>query len=299
MKCSFCRNESVYFRKNEGHYYCKNHFIKNIEKRVKKEIRINQLIENGDIVAIAYSGGKDSANVLFMLNKIFGKNPKVNFFAITIDEGIKGYRDKFIKKIRVFSKKIGIKNYVFNFKEEFGVTFEKIKADNCDNCKLLKEYLLNKKARELGATKLAIGRNLNDECESIITNLLSGNLFGLVKIGNISKNSSHPKLITKIKPLILIPEKESVVYSKLNNIPSLTKKCPYHVDHNLQNEARIFLNNLENSSIGLGYSLYENSLKIANFLKSNLKDEKIGTYKRCGEPSEKDLCKVFELLEKF
>jgi len=298
MKCSFCRNESVYFRNNEGHYYCKNHFIKNIEKRVKREIRINQLIENGDMVAISYSGGRDSANVLFMLNKIFRKNPKVKFFAITIDEGIEGYRDKFIKKIRFFSKKIGVQHYIFNFKEEFGVTFERTKSNHCSNCKLLKEYLINKKARELGATKLAIGYNLNDECESIITNLLSGNLLGLVKIGNIQK-TLHPKSVARIKPLIMIPERESILYGKLNKVPSLIRKCPYRMDDSLQIEARTFLSNLENSSLGLRYSLYENSLKIANFLKTNLKNEKIGTCKRCGESSEKDLCKVCELLKKF
>ncbi|MCX6821558.1 MAG: hypothetical protein NTW30_02145, partial [Candidatus Aenigmarchaeota archaeon] len=67
MKCSFCKNESILSRSYEGHNYCNKHFIKFFEKRVKKTIRVNKLIENGDKVAIAYSGGKDSSNILFLL----------------------------------------------------------------------------------------------------------------------------------------------------------------------------------------------------------------------------------------
>ena len=126
MKCSFCRNKSVYFRRNEGHYYCKHHFIKNIEKRVKRTIRVNKLIENGDKIAVAVSGGKDSANTLFLLNKIFKSNPKIKLFTITLDEGIKGYRDKSVKKSEIFCKKIGVKQYIFTFKKGYGFTVDQI-----------------------------------------------------------------------------------------------------------------------------------------------------------------------------
>ena len=102
MICSFCKNESIFFRNYEGHYYCKKHFIKNFEKRVKKTISINQLVQKGDRIAVAYSGGKDSSNLVFLLNKIFKNNPNVEVFAITFDEGIKGYRDEAIKKSKNF-----------------------------------------------------------------------------------------------------------------------------------------------------------------------------------------------------
>jgi len=280
MKCSFCRNESVYFRKNEGHYYCKNHFIKNIEKRLKREIRINQLIENNDRIAVALSGGNDSANLLFLLTKIFRNNPKIEIFAITLDEGIKGYRNYGIKKSKILCKKIGVKQHIFTFKKEFGITVDelskKLKNGYYSNCKLLREQLLDKKAIELGATKLAMGHNLNDECENIIMNILRGNLQGLSTMGPTSKNSLYPKFATRIKPLVLIPENESFLYGKINNVPSSPRKCIYSIDNNLRDEARTLLSNLENSSPGLKYSLYENASNVANFLKTNFEDAKSG-----------------------
>lgn len=95
MKCSFCRDESVYFRKNEGHYYCKKHFVKNIEKRVKRTIRINRLIDNGDRIAA------DSENVLFLLNIIFNSNPKIKIFTIDLGkENITKKNEILLKKIR-------------------------------------------------------------------------------------------------------------------------------------------------------------------------------------------------------
>jgi len=220
----------VYFRRNEGHHYCKNHFIKNIEKRVKRTIRVNKLIENGDRIAVAVSGGKDSANVLFLLNKIFKNNPKIKLFAITLDEGKKGYR-----------------------------------------------HLLDKKARELKATKLAIGWNLDDECQNILMSILKGGLLrGL---------TNHKIFIPVIKPLITIPENESELYARLNNISFHPKKCNSSADNILREQVRKFLNNLEETSPGIKYSLYESSRKIVPFIKTKLKSG-----------STREVFKVCELL---
>ena len=76
-KCSSCKNESVYFRTNEGRHYCKVCFSKNIEKKVRLTISKNNLIKNGDKIVVAFSGGKDSGNLLYLLHKIFKDNPNV------------------------------------------------------------------------------------------------------------------------------------------------------------------------------------------------------------------------------
>jgi len=301
MKCSFCRNKSVYFRRNEGHHYCKTHFIKNIEKRVKRTIRINKLIENGDKIAVAVSGGKDSANTLFLLNKIFKNNRKIDFFAITIDEGIQGYRNKSIKKSEIFCKKIGVGQHIFTFKKEFGFTVDKLtkkmKSGYCGSCGLLRRYLLNKKARELKATKLATGHNLDDECESILMNIMKGDLLRLVRSGPMPMLTRHKKFVPRIKPLIMIPENESILYAKINNLTFRPKSCIYSVDNPLRGQTRKFLKNLEETSPGIKYSLYESANKIVPFIRTKFRKGKIGICKKCGEPSSQSICKVCELLE--
>jgi len=303
MKCSFCHDEPVYFRRNEGHYYCKKHFIKNIEKRVKRTIRINKLVENGDRIAVAVSGGKDSANVLFLLNKIFKNNPRIEIFAITLDEGIKGYRDKSIKKSKIFCKKIGVKQYIFTFDKEFNITVDKLskkmKSGYCGSCGLLRRYLLNKKARELNATKLATGHNLDDECQSILMNVLKGDLLRLVRGGPMPMLTKHEKFVPRIKPLITIPENESELYAKINDIQFFPKKCVYSGDNPLRGQTRNFLNNLDETSPGIKYNLYESSIKIMPFIRMKFKSGKIGLCKKCGEPSSQEVCKICELMKKL
>jgi uncharacterized protein (TIGR00269 family) len=302
MKCSFCKQESVYFRKNEGHYYCKKHFIKNIEKKVKKNISTSKLVENGDAIAVAYSGSKDSANVLFLLKSIFKNNPKIKIFAITLDEGINGYSNSCAKKSETLCKRIGVKQYVFYFKKEFGSTFDeltkKVKSGYFESCDLLKGYLLNKKAVELGATKLAIGHDLDYECESIVMNLLKGDILKMNHIGPMQKPDC-PKSVTRIKPLITVLKNESILYGKINNIPSCPKGCFYTVDNSLRKEARKFLSNLEENSPGIKYSLYESALKIKPFINSKFKEKRVLTCKKCGEPSSQKVCKVCDFKEKL
>ena len=303
MKCSFCKNRSIYFRNYEGHHYCKKHFIKNFEKKVKKTISVNKLIKKGDKIAIAYSGGKDSSNVLFILNKIFKNNPNVELFAITFDEGIKGYRDEIIKKSESFCKKLGVKHYVFSFKKEFGFTVDQLskefKSGFCGSCGILKRYLLNKKARELNATKIATGHNLDDECQSIIMNVLKGDLLRLARFGPMPMMGTHLKFVPRIKPLVLIPENESELFASVNGIPFYPKKCPYSIDNPLRGNTEIFLNNLEKTSPGIKYSLYESACKIVPFIKDKFKAGKIGSCKKCGEPSSQEVCKVCELISKI
>jgi len=303
MKCSFCKKESIYFRINEGHHYCENHFVKNIEKRVKKTIRKNKLIENGDKIAVAVSGGKDSANVLFLLKKIFKNNPKIKLFAITIDEGIRNYRDRSVKRSESLCKKFNVKQYIFSFKKEFDFTIDELskemKSGYCGGCGLLRRYLLNKKARELEATKLATGHNLDDECQSILMNILKGDLLRFVRVGSMPQIVRHSRFVTRIKPLIMIPENESILYGKINKIPSYPKKCSYSIDNPLRGGSRNFLNVLEETSPGIKHSLYESALKIKPFIKGKFKRGKIGTCKKCGEPSSQKVCRVCLFLEKL
>ena len=301
MKCSFCDREAVYFRKYEGHYYCKGHFVKNIEKKVRRTKNRNKLIEDGDRVAIALSGGKDSSNTLFIINKLFKDHPKVEFFALTLDEGIKGYRDKCVKKSKVLCKELGVEQFIFSFKKEFGFTIdelaERLETGFCGACGLLRRYLLNKKARELGATKLATGHNLDDECQSIIMNFLKGDFLRLARVGPMPHLAKHPRFVVRIKPLIQVPEEESILYNKIRKISSCPKKCPYSFDNPLRGKTREFLKSLEETSPGIRYSLYESALKLASLVKEEFKSEKIKSCKECGEPSSREICKVCEFLK--
>lgn len=303
LKCSTCGKKAVYFRANEGRYYCKQCFITNIEKKVRRTVGNYELIKSGDKVACALSGGKDSSNNLFILNEIFKKNPKVEIFAIAIDEGIRAYRNKSLKNAKKFCDELDVDLHVFSFKEEFGFTLDeltkKVKENYCMYCGVFRRYLLNKYARKLGATKLATGHNLDDEAQSIIMNMLKGDLVRLARVGPMPFLLMHERFVPRTKPLLFIPERESALYSMLKGIPAFFGECPYAYTNTLRFETREFLNKLEEKSPGIKYSLVEGCYRIVSMLKKKLVIGKIKTCKKCGEPSSQDTCKACQLLEKL
>jgi uncharacterized protein (TIGR00269 family) len=303
MKCTFCNRDAVYYRENEGNYYCKLHFIRSFEKKVKGFISKYSLVSSGDILACALSGGKDSSTTLFLMKKIFEKNPKVKIFSISIDEGIKSYRDKSLKKAEKLCMNLGIRHYIFSFKEEFGTTIDKIAKSGekqiCSYCGVLRRYLLNKKARELGATKLVVGHNLDDEVQTMVMNLIKGDILRLVRIGPIPRIIHHEKFVQRIKPLAEIPEKESAIYSMLNNIEFHLAECPYAYSDEMRKEVTEFLNKLEETSPGSKYTLIKSGYNLARYLRMGIRKKSINVCEKCGELSSQKICKACEMLQRF
>ncbi len=302
MKCSFCDKKSIYFRKNEGHHYCKDHFRKSIEKRVKKTIRDNNLIEKNEKIAVALSGGKDSSTTLFLLRKIFKNNPKIEIIGITIDQGFGCVTEYNVAFASQLCKDLGVKHYVFSFKKEFKTNIENLIRKNpnssyCEICGILRRYLLNKKARKLGCTKLATGHNLDDECQSILMNVIKGDIIRFARIGAKPMISKNPKFVTRIKPLINIPEKEIILFAKINKIKHSSLKCPYMKFNNLRGETEKYLNNLEMNSAGIKHSLLKSSLKLKSYVKNLFEGKKIMLCKKCKEPTSNEICKTCKILE--
>ena len=298
----------MYYRTNEGNYYCKYHFVKSIEKKVKKTIREYNLIKPGDKIAVALSGGKDSASLLYMLHKFFKDNSKIEIFAILIDEGIPEHRDPSIEKAKELVKMLDIKLHIFSFKEEFGFTIQEIgKAvlkrgkHPCEYCGVLRRWLLNKKARELGATKLATAFNLDDETESIIMNVIKGDIIRLARESPLSSIISHPKFVPRIKPLIFIPEEEVRLYADLNKLPYDGSRCPFRKYNSLRVETHEYLNELEKKSPGIKHMLMRNGLKLANIVREKLdfSNNPIRECSICGEPSTSKICKACQLRKEI
>jgi len=303
-KCSKCKREAIYFRINEGRYYCEKCFSENIEKRVKSVISKYKLVSKKDKIAVALSGGKDSSNTVYLLKKIFGKNPNVDIVAITVDEGIKGYRNKVVKGCKKFCDELGVEHYLVSFKERFNLTVDEIgektkDEGTCGPCGILRRYLLNEKARELKAKKIAVGHNLDDEAQSVIMNFMKGDLIRLARFGALPGIKVHSKFIPRIKPLLLVPEKESALHALINHIPAYFVECPYAKFNSLRRETRDFLNRLENRSPGIKYSIIKSAERVASLLKAELKFGEINSCSNCGEPCSGDLCKTCETMKTF
>jgi len=300
MKCSFCDGNSIHHRRNEGHYYCEEHLIKSIEKRVRKTIRNNDLIKNDDRILVALSGGKDSSSVLLLLKNIFQKNPKMKIEAITIDPGIEETQEG-IKKASDFCRKLGIKRHLFSFSEEFGVSLEEVVESNenlgyCEICGVFRRYLINKKAREMGFDKVVTGHNLDDEAQSILMNVMKGDMMRLARVGPKPMISGNPKFVPRIKPLINVPEKEIVLFARINEIKHYKKQCPFRRYNNLRGETIKYLNALEKSSPGLKHSLLNSALRLKPHIEKEFEKTEIKLCEKCKEPTSRKICKTCKVL---
>ena len=174
--CKLCEIKPVYKLPNKT--LCKACFIKYFEDKVFKTIRKFKLIEMNDKLVVATSGGKDSITVLYLTHKYLSKkNLQKNISALVIDEGIKDYREHTIKFLKEFCKKLDVELNIISYKERFGKTLDEsvtqLKKTNsnisaCNICGTFRRQALNVGARELGATKLVTGHNLDDEAQSVM-----------------------------------------------------------------------------------------------------------------------------------
>ena len=301
-----CGKRAIYHRKYEGSYLCKRHFIRSIEDKVRKTIRKGRMIERGDRIAFALSGGKDSSAVLYVMKKIFGKRSDLEFFAISVDEGIPGYREESLKIAKKLCERFGIPHHVFSFREEFGKALsEKVKETKkskgwegtaCTYCGLARRWLLNKKARELGAKKIAFGMNLDDEIQGIMMDYIRGDLVRLSRMGGEAVVKSR-LFVPRIKPFREIPEKEIGLYAILAGLEIQEKECPYLEGPRFR--VRDFLNDLEADSPGMKFSVLKTFEKLLPFVRDLVgKEVKIMRCLKCGEPSSQKLCKTCELWRK-
>lgn len=252
------------------------------------------MVERGDRIAVALSGGKDSIALLYVLHKIFRNRPDIELSAVTIDEGIDGYREHTLPHAVKLTHELEIRHEIRSFEDEFGITLDGLKKKKkfaaCTLCGVLRKNLLNKAARELGATRLALGHNLDDEAQTILMNYMRGDVD---RMKRMLQDTVHPGMVPRIKPLRSIPEKEVALYGFLNSLPVSTDECPY-AGEALRNEIREMLNNYEVKHPGTKYSLLGGFEAIAQALRPP--ETQVVRCEKCGEPSSEMVCKTCRLL---
>ena len=254
-------------------------------------------------MGVAVSGGKDSLTVLHLLNRLAKQNPKIKLTAILINEGIKGYRDRTIVDAKEFCEKSRIELKVYSYKEELGYTLDEIlkilDVKPCTVCGIFRRYLLNKKSRELGFTRIATGHNLDDECQSILMNQFNNRIAESARLGPKNGVAESSSFIQRIKPLYLCTEKEVTAYAFLNGILKEFNECP-NVAKSYRAQVRDMLNDIENKFPGTKYSVVNSFLQTLPLLKEKFKSNSpINQCAKCSEPCSNDICNACFYLEKI
>jgi uncharacterized protein (TIGR00269 family) len=225
------------------------------------------------------------------------KTHNFRIVAVTIDEGIPGYRDEALKIVEKFCAGLNVEHKTFSYKELFDLTLEESldlrndqKPSSCSICGTFRRRALDHAAKTINADVIATGHNLDDVIQTFLINILSGDTN---KIGWMDPDIPSNKL-RKIKPFSEIYESEIVFYAFTNNLPFQTEPCP-HMNEGIRTEIREFLNLLESNHIGIKNNIYSSILKIAQFTnKVSHKEKRICLV--CGNECTGKICSVCTMI---
>ncbi len=265
ISCDRCSGRAVIFQRYSGKHLCAQHFEEDVHRKVKEVLRTYRIFGKPCRIAVAVSGGKDSTSLLMILHSLFSYREDVELVAVSIDEGIEGYRQKTIEVAAAVAKKLGVEHVVETLDENFGVTTDLMASQGhpqgpCSFCGVLRKGLLNRTARELSADAVATGHNLDDEAQTVMLNYLKGDVDRLYRL--------RPKralvgMVPRIKPLRRVPEKEMGIYAITHEIPVETSACPY-IPRAMRQEVKDLLNEIEARHPGTKYSIMRGFDKISS-----------------------------------
>lgn len=297
IKCKKCNHDAIIFQKYSGMHLCKRHFIEDVERKIKLTVRRDYSIKKNDVIAVALSGGKDSSVALYIMHKILGDRPDIQIVAISVDEGINGYRPQSLELAKQLTETLGVRHIIKSFKDEHGATMDELavmdrEKGTCSYCGVLRKSILNRVAIEIGATKLVTGHNLDDEAQTILLNHFRGDMERMVRL---APPVAVEGLVMRAKPLRNIPEKEVALYALVNSLPVDFSECPY-AGEALRGEIRELLNGFETNHPGTKYSLLRGFDKLVGALAKELPPAKIEKCRICGDTCTENICQACKLL---
>ena len=249
-QCAHCNAARALIIRPKNHQkLCKTCFISIFESETHDTITSNILFHRGERVAIGASGGKDStvlASVLRTLNERYDYG--LELVLLSIDEGIKGYRDDSLETVKRNAAQYDMPLQIVGYDQLYGWTMDQVvsqigKKGNCTYCGVFRRQALDRGAAILGIKHVVTGHNADDVAETVMMNLLRGDLPRLARATSIMTESAASD-IKRSKPLKYAYEKEIVLYAHHKKLDYFTTECIYSPEA-FRGSARTLIKNLE------------------------------------------------------
>ena len=336
MNCEKCGAPAVMHAAYSGFHLCESHFCRSVEKRLRRRVRDDHLLsdaatpENPETWVIGLSGGKDSVVLTRILHETFAEDPRVELVALTIHEGIEGYRDRSLDACLSLTGDLDVRHEVVSYAEEFGLRMDDVAREDpegmapCAYCGVFRRDVLSRYAEALDADKLLTGHNLDDEAQTALMNVLSGDLKQMAKhfdasLGRFERDAGRrsaqnasdgaprvrgddhaDEFVPRAKPLRDVPEKEVALYAHLRDLPTHMAECP-HSSEAYRGEIQELLLNLEENHPGTRHSIMAGYEEFAAIVAERYRGEgegpALGECERCGAVTTRDLCRKCELVD--
>ncbi|KAJ9191741.1 hypothetical protein DTO164E3_8704 [Paecilomyces variotii] len=248
--CFRCKEaRAVIIRPKNRHKLCRSCFLHVFETEIHETISSTSLFQRGERIAIGASGGKDStvlASVLKTLNERYDYG--LDLVLLSIDEGIKGYRDDSLETVKRNAQQYDMPLEIVGYDELYGWTMDQVvaqvgKKGNCTYCGVFRRQALDRGAARLGIKHVVTGHNADDVAETVMMNLLRGDLPRLSRGTSIVTDSDASE-IKRSKPLKYAYEKEIVLYAHHKKLDYFSTECIYSPEA-FRGSARTLIKDLE------------------------------------------------------
>ena len=297
MKCVTCRGPAIIDIRRHNANFCAEHFLELCRRQVTKAIDEFSMIDRGDRILVAVSGGKDSLAVWDLLTDL-----GYDADGLYIGLGIGEYSDVSGQHARAYADSRGLRLIEVDITESYGFDIpdgsRAARRVPCSACGLTKRHLFDEVALEGGYDVLVTGHNLDDEAAVLFGNTLHWHTDYLGRqLPVLEARNGFPK---KVKPLVRLSERESAAYCVVRGIDYLVDECPM-AEGNRHLGYKKALNEIEAGSPGAKHSFYFGFLDRASALfatEEAIDRESIQPCASCGAPSSAGTCAFCRLVER-
>ncbi len=245
--------------------------VKEIEKSIKKTykkevwnkfirgIKEFELIEPGDRIAVAISGGKDSllmAKLLQMLQRNRSYDFEVEFISMN-----PGFSSANLQNMRKNLEDLGIEAHIFDT-DVFEVSSLIAEDSPCYICARMRRGALYSKAVELGCNKMALGHHFDDVVETIMMSILYTGKYQTMMPKLKAQNFQGVEVI---RPMYFIEEQDIIAYTQESEIEAMNCGCAVtsgKISPSKRAEVKEILKNLSSLDRGFKWRIYKSSTNV-------------------------------------
>ncbi|XP_063954959.1 cytoplasmic tRNA 2-thiolation protein 1-like [Lytechinus pictus] len=281
-----------------GDALCKDCFYAAFEIEIHHTITTGKLFTRGERVAVGASGGKDStvlAYVLKLLNERYDYG--LDLVLLSVDEGITGYRDDSLETVKRNQQQYDLPLKIVSYEELYGWTMDAIVKqiglkNNCTFCGVFRRQALDRGAMLVNADKIVTGHNADDIAETVLMNILRGDIARLRRCTDIITGGEGA--LPRCKPFKYTYEKEIVMYAYFKKLDYFSTECIYSPNA-YRGYARAYLKDLEKIRSTSIIDIIHSGESLS--IKKDVKMPTQGTCSRCAYISSQPVCKACTLLE--
>jgi tRNA 2-thiocytidine biosynthesis protein TtcA len=244
---------------------------KRLRHQVGQAIAQYNMIEAGDKVMVCLSGGKDSYALLDIL-LLLQRSAPINFslIAVNLDQKQPGFPEDVLPN---YLSTIGVEYKIIE-EDTYAIVKDKIPEGKttCSLCSRLRRAVLYKAAKELGATKIALGHHRDDMIETLMLNMFYGGKIKAMPAKLVSDNGEH----VVIRPLAFCKEQALIQYAALKKFPIIPcNLCGSQPNLQRQN-IKLMLNNWQQQFPGRIESMFT---AMQNIVPSHMLDQTLFDFK--------------------